>query len=369
MMQRRKTRKIRLGSVEVGGDAPVSVQSMTTTRTEDASATAAQIRELERLGCDIVRVAVPTDAAAAALGRIKDAIEIPLVADVHFSHKLALEAIRQGVDGLRINPGNMRNMDAVREVVLAAGERCIPIRIGVNSGSISERRGLDVVPDASDLCSLMVDTVLEYCSFFESVGFADIKLSLKASDVPTTMAAYRRVAAECDYPLHVGITAAGLPDESIIKSSVGIGGLLSEGIGDTIRVSITGPPADEVRVGIQILKALRLRPPGLRLLSCPTCGRCEIDLPGLVESVRRGLPEDLLDEDLEIAVMGCVVNGPGGAARADFGVAGGKGFAHIFEKGERIKKVAEQNIVRELLDHIARRRAMVTGRDSAGNNL
>ena len=368
MMQRRKTRKIRLGSVEVGGDAPVSVQSMTTTRTEDAPATVAQIRELQDLGCDIVRVAVPTDAAAAALGSIKGDTEVPLVADIHFSHRLALEAIRQGVDGLRINPGNMRNMDDVREVVLAAGESSIPIRIGVNSGSIIKRRGLDVAPDASDLCSLMVDTVLEYCNFFESLGFGDIKLSLKASDVPTTMAAYRRVAAECDYPLHLGVTAAGLLDESIIKSSVGIGGLLSEGIGDTIRVSITGPPAAEVRVGIQILKSLGLRPPGLRLVSCPTCGRCEIDLPVLVESVRKGLPEDILDEDMEIAIMGCVVNGPGEAARADFGVAGGKGFGYIFEKGERIKKVAEQSIVRELLDHVLKRRGLLTGRDSAGNN-
>jgi len=352
MIQRRKTRKIRVGSVEVGGGAPVSVQSMTTTHTEDVAATVAQIRELQSAGCDIVRVAVPTDAAGAALGQIKDAIAIPLVADIHFSHRLALEAIRQGVDAVRINPGNMRNMKAVRQVVLAAGERGIPIRIGVNSGSILERRGLDVVPSESDLCSLMVDTVLEYCDFFESLGFGDIKLSLKASDVITTMAAYRRVAARCDYPLHVGVTAAGLPDDAVVRSAVGIGGLLSEGIGDTIRVSITGPPVEEVNVAIRILKSLGLRRPGLRLVSCPTCGRCEIDLPRLVEAVRDRLPDDLLDEDLEIAIMGCVVNGPGEAAQPDFGVAGGKGVGYIFEKGERIKKVEEPYLVREFVDHI-----------------
>jgi len=365
MIQRRNTRKIRLGNVEVGGGAPVSVQSMTTTRTEDVAATVTQIHELERTGCDIIRVAVPTDAAGAALGEIKSAIDIPLVADIHFSHRLALEAIRRGVDGVRINPGNMRNMDAVREVVLAAGEKGIPIRIGVNSGSILKRRGLDVLPSESDLCSLMVDTVLEYCDFFESLGFGNIKLSLKASDVLTTMAAYRQVAARCDYPLHVGVTAAGLPYEAVISSAVAIGGLLSEGIGDTIRVSITGPPAEEVCVGIRILKSLRLRPPGLRLVSCPTCGRCEIDLPHLVEAVRERLPDDLFDEDLEIAIMGCVVNGPGEAARADFGVAGGKGAGHIFEKGERIKEVEEPYLVREFVDHILKALGRVC--NSAGN--
>ena len=352
MIVRRKTRKILLGGVAIGGGAPVSVQSMTTTRTEDVAATVAQTKQLQDAGCDIVRVAVPTDAAAAVLGEIRKAIAIPLVADIHFSHTLALEAIRQGVHGLRINPGNMRNMDDVREVVLAAGEKEIPIRIGVNSGSIVARRGLDVAPPPDDLCRLMVDTVLGYCDFFESLGFGAIKLSVKSSDVPTTMAAYRRLAERCDYPLHLGVTAAGPYDEAVIKSSVGIGGLLAEGIGDTIRVSITGPPADEIRVGIRILKCLGLRRPGLRLVSCPTCGRCEIDLVNLVEQVRRRLPADLLEEDIELAIMGCVVNGPGEAAMADFGVAGGKGFGYLFEKGERIRKVDEQNIVDELISHV-----------------
>ena len=352
VIQRRQSRKIRIGRVEVGGDAPVSVQSMTTTHTEDVPATIAQIRRLQAAGCEIVRVAVPTDAAAGALGAIKAAIGLPLVADVHFSHNLALEAIRQGVDGLRINPGNMRDMDAVREVVLAAGERGIPIRIGVNSGSIRKRRGLEVLSDGKDTCSAMVDAALEYAGFFESLGFRDIKLSLKASDVPTTMAAYREVAARCGYPLHLGVTSAGPADEAIVKSAVAIGGLLSEGIGDTIRVSITGPPDEEVRAGIRILKSLGLRPPGLRLVSCPTCGRCDIDLPRLVEDVRSRLPAYLLEEDIEIAIMGCVVNGPGEAAQADFGVAGGKGFGYIFEKGKPVKKVDERHLAEELLEHV-----------------
>jgi len=353
--KRRQTRSIRLGGVQIGGGAPVSVQSMTTTRTQDTAATVEQIRQLQAAGCEIVRVAVPIDSAARALGEIRRAIEIPLVADIHFSHALALEAVRQGVDGLRINPGNMRTMDDVREVVLAAGEAEIPIRIGVNSGSIVERHGLKVLPPPDDLAGLMVETVLEYCEFFESLGFSEIKLSLKASDVPTTMAAYRAVADRCDYPLHLGVTSAGPIDEAVVKSAVGIGGLLSEGIGDTIRVSITGPPADEVRVGISILRALNLRPPGLRIVSCPTCGRCEIDLPGLVEAVRRRLPESFAGRDLELAIMGCIVNGPGEASAADFGIAGGKGFGFIFEKGERIRKVAEQNLVDEFVSHILTR--------------
>ncbi|HUS58851.1 MAG TPA: flavodoxin-dependent (E)-4-hydroxy-3-methylbut-2-enyl-diphosphate synthase [Planctomycetota bacterium] len=352
MIKRRKTRTIRLGNVEIGGDAPVSVQSMTTTRTEDISATVAQIRELHAAGCQIVRVAVPNDAAAAALARIKAAIHLPLVADIHFSHLLALQAIAQGVDGLRINPGNMRNMDAVRQVVCAAGEKNIPIRIGVNSGSILKRHGLDVEPPAESLCSLMVDTALEYCDFFETLGFRAIKLSLKASDVPTTMEACRQVAHRCDYPLHLGVTAAGTYDDAVVPSAVGIGGLLSEGIGDTIRVSITGPPALEVAVGIRILKSLGLRPPGLRLVSCPTCGRCEIDLPALVEQVRRRLPDALLSENLEVAIMGCVVNGPGEAAMADFGIAGGRGFGFVFQKGMPPRKVPEQHLADELLKHI-----------------
>jgi len=356
MIVRRETRRILLGDVAIGGGAPVSVQSMTTTRTEDVDATVAQIRQLQDAGCEIIRVAVPTDAAAAALGEIKRRIGIPLVADIHFSHELALAAIRQGVDGLRINPGNMRNMDDVREVVLAAGEGGIPIRIGVNSGSIAKRHGLDVLPQAGDLASVMVDTVLGYCEFFESLGFRAIKLSVKASDVPATMAAYRRLAERCDYPLHLGITAAGPYDEAVVKSAVGIGGLLSEGIGDTIRVSITGPPADEVRVGLKILKCLGLRRPGLRLVSCPTCGRCEIDLVTLVERVRNELPKDVLDEDIEVAIMGCVVNGPGEASMADFGIAGGKGFGFVFEKGRMIKKVPEQGLVEELVRHIMARR-------------
>lgn len=349
MFQRRKTRQVFKGSVQVGSDAPVTVQSMTTTHTSDVDATVRQIRELEELGCDIIRVAVPTIESATAIGAIKRKIGIPLVADIHFDHHLALEAISQGADCVRINPGNMRSREDVAEVVKAAKNSGISIRVGVNSGSIRPR-DTEERAEKPPLATLMVETVLSHCEFIESLGFRDIVISLKASDVPTTMAAYREMARRSDYPLHVGVTAAGPIETAAIKSAVGIGGLLSEGIGDTIRVSLTGDPADEVRLGQEILKTVGLRVGGIELISCPTCGRCEIDLVRLVAEVREKMPKT--DIPLRVAVMGCIVNGPGEASEADVGIAGGKGFGYIFRGGRKIRKVNEDRLADELLSEI-----------------
>ena len=349
-MQRRKSRAVFKGKVQVGGGAPVSVQSMTTTHTEDVEATVRQIHELEELGCDIIRVAVPTMKSAAAVGAIEKQIHIPLVADVHFDHNLALESVRQGADCVRINPGNMRSRDDVAEVVRAAKDAGISIRVGVNSGSVRPRDGLEPRDEEADLAALMVDAALGHCEFIESLGFRDIILSLKASDVPTTMAAYRAAAERCDHPLHLGITAAGPIETATVKSAIGIGGLLAEGIGDTIRVSLTGPPHDEVRLGHEILQALGLEPGGVEIVSCPTCGRCEIDLVRLVEEVQRRMPP--MKTPLTVAVMGCVVNGPGEAAEADVGIAGGKGFGFLFRGGKKLRKVPEDKLADELIREI-----------------
>ena len=346
---RRKSRAVLKGKVQVGGGAPVSVQSMTKTHTEDVDATVRQIHELEALGCDVIRVAVPTMAAARAIGEIKKQIRIPLVADIHFDHNLALEAIARGADCVRINPGNMRSRDDVAAVVRAAREAGISIRVGVNSGSIRPRDA-EQPSDQPDLVALMVATVLDHCSFIESLGFGDLILSLKASDVPTTLAAYRAVAVRCDYPLHLGVTAAGPVGPATVKSAVGIGALLAEGIGDTIRVSLTGPPHDEVRLGHGILRALGFERSGVEIISCPTCGRCEIDLVRLVEEVRSRMPAT--DRPLTVAVMGCVVNGPGEAAEADVGIAGGKGFGFLFRAGRKVRKVPERELADALVQEV-----------------
>jgi (E)-4-hydroxy-3-methylbut-2-enyl-diphosphate synthase len=348
-VERRKTRAVFKGSVQVGGGAPVSVQSMTKTHTEDTAATVRQISQLAELGCDIIRVAVPTMDAARAVGAIREQISIPLVADVHFDHRLALEAIRSGADCVRINPGNLRSRDDVAAVVRAADKAGISIRVGVNSGSIRPRNPKEP-PDEIDLADLMVESALEECAFIESVGFRNVVVSLKASDVMTTLAANRAFAGQCDYPLHLGVTEAGPAGPCTIKSAIGIGALLSEGIGDTIRVSLTGPPHDEVRIAHDILRAVGLEKTGINLISCPTCGRCEVDLVRLVEQVRERLPET--DRPLTVAVMGCVVNGPGEAAEADVGVAGGKGFGFLFRGGEKIRKVPEEHLADELLREI-----------------
>lgn len=346
MTNRRKTRTVMVGSVEVGGNAPISIQSMTNTHTDDIEATVKQIHELEALKCNIIRVAVPDVKTVKCLGEIKKRINIPLVADIHFGHNLAIEAIKQGVDKIRINPGNMKKKDKLEEIVHLAKDKGIPIRIGVNSGSIRSNNGQE-----EDLVKLMVNTTLRYCEHFESLGFKDIIVSLKASDVQKTMDAYRSMAKQCDYPLHLGITAAGAPDDAIIKSSIGIGGMLSEGIGDTLRVSFTGPPHQEIKAGYKILEALGLaKRTDAEIISCPTCGRCEIDLLNIVNEVKKRLPSQ--KKSVQIAVMGCIVNGPGEAMEADIGIAGGKGVGFLFKKGEKIRKIPESEMVSTLLEEI-----------------
>jgi (E)-4-hydroxy-3-methylbut-2-enyl-diphosphate synthase len=335
-----------VGSVEVGGNAPIAIQSMTNTHTDDIEATVKQIHELEALKCNIIRVAVPDVKTVKCLGEIKKRINIPLVADIHFGHDLAIEAIKQGVDKIRINPGYMKKKDKLEEIVHLAKDKGIPIRIGVNSGSIRSNNGHE-----EDLVKLMVKTTLRYCEHFESLGFKDIVVSLKASDVQKTMDAYRSIAKQCDYPLHLGITAAGAPDDAIIKSAIGIGGMLSEGIGDTLRVSFTGPPHQEIKAGYKILEALALsKRTDAEIISCPTCGRCEIDLLNIVNEVKKRLSSQ--KKSVQIAVMGCIVNGPGEAMEADIGIAGGKGVGFLFKKGEKIRKIPESEMVSTLLEEI-----------------
>ncbi|SFR01687.1 flavodoxin-dependent (E)-4-hydroxy-3-methylbut-2-enyl-diphosphate synthase [Desulfoscipio geothermicus] len=344
-MQRRKSRPVRLGSVTVGGGAPVSVQSMTNTDTRDVAATRAQIKRLVKAGCEIVRVAVPDWEAARALPEIKKGLSVPLVADVHFNYRLALAAIEAGVDGLRINPGNIGGRDKVAAVVEAAAQKRVPIRIGVNAGSLEKDLLRDgITPEA------MVESALRHVAMLEEMGFFDIKISLKASDVPLMAAAYRMLADKVDYPLHIGVTEAGTAFAGSVKSAVGIGILLWEGIGDTVRVSLTGDPVQEVRVAYEILKTLGLRRRGAELISCPTCGRTQIDLIKIAGEVEERLAE--LDRPLKVAVMGCVVNGPGEARHADVGIAGGKGEGLIFRKGQVIRKVPENLLVEELMKEI-----------------
>jgi (E)-4-hydroxy-3-methylbut-2-enyl-diphosphate synthase len=351
MTPRRKSRVVHKGTVPIGGDHPIAVQSMTNTPPHDVAATVAQVHELEALGCEIIRVAVPDRAAAEALPAIREQIHIPLIADIHFSHRLALAAIEAGVDGLRLNPGNLKKPAYVREVVLAAKGRGIPIRIGVNSGSVRERHQLEVAEGERALVPLMVETTLDYVRQFEALDFRDIVLSVKASDVITTVQTYRAVAARCDYPLHLGVTAAGPPGTGTVKSAVALGILLSEGIGDTLRVSLTGPPHREVEVAYEILAALGLRERRhADVIACPTCGRCEIDLVALVERVQEAVRT--APAWLTVAVMGCVVNGPGEAKDADIGIAGGKGFAYLFRKGKLLRRVPEERIAEELTAEI-----------------
>lgn len=347
MIPRRKSRQISVGSVKIGGGAPVSVQSMTKTDTRDVRKTVAQIRQLETAGCEIVRVAVVDEEAARAIAKIKKGIRIPLIADIHFNDRLALESMESGADGLRINPGNIGGKDKLKAIVLEAKDRSIPIRIGVNSGSLEKdllRRFKGATARA------MVESALRYIGWMEDLGFRQIKVSLKASDVSRTLEAYRLFSRKSKYPLHLGITEAGRGSAAIVKSSIGIGLLLSEGIGDTLRVSLTGDPVEEVIVGYDILKALRLRSRGVEIISCPTCGRCEIDLLPLVEVVEKGVRE--ISAPLTIALMGCVVNGPGEAKEADLGIAGGKGVGVLFRKGKIVRKIQEKDFSSVLLREI-----------------
>ena len=347
MIERRKTRQLHVGSVAVGGDAPIAVQSMTNTHTDDAAATLEQIQRLADAGCDIIRCAVPDMAAAEGLKTICKESPVPVIADIHFDYKLALAAIEAGVDGLRLNPGNIGGEEKVRAVVEAAKERNIPIRIGVNAGSLPK----DLLEKyGHPTAEALVEAAWRHVRILEAMDYRNIKISLKAHDVPLTLEAYRLMAAQCDYPLHVGITEAGTVNSGIIKSAVGIGTLLAEGIGDTIRVSLTGDPVNEVRVAYDILKSLGLREHGPTLISCPTCGRTQIDLIGLanqVETLVQGYPLDI-----KVAVMGCVVNGPGEAREADIGIAGGKGEAVLFIHGKPIKKLTGDNILDQFMDEI-----------------
>jgi len=332
----------------VGGDAPITVQSMTKTDTRDVEATVDQIWALEAAGCDIVRVAVPVRETAERLGEIKKQIRIPLIADIHFNYKLALIALEQEVDGLRLNPGNIGARWCIEEVIRAASERRVPIRIGVNAGSL-EKDLLEKFqgPTAEG----MVESALRHIHILEDLGYNEIKVSLKASDPLMMIDAYRMLAQKVDYPFHLGVTEAGTPTVGTVKSAVGIGTLLAEGIGDTIRVSLAADPIEEVRVGMEILKSLGLRRQGLTFVACPSCGRADIDLVGLAQEVeRRMLP--FSDKDIHVAVMGCEVNGPGEARAADIGVAGGKGIGLIFRKGEVIRKVPEAKIVEALMEEV-----------------
>jgi len=348
-MKRRISREIKLGTLTIGGNSPISVQSMTNTNTEDIHATITQAQELERVGCEIIRVAVPNMAAASVLGKIKAAISVPLVADIHFNHNLALKAIEEGLDGLRINPGNIGEEPKIKAVVKAAKERNVPIRIGVNSGSLEDdllKKYGHATPEA------MVDSAMRHVKILEDMDFHQIKISLKASDPLRTIEAYRLMASMVDYPLHLGVTEAGTAFSGTIRSVVGIGALLAEGIGDTIRVSLTDKPVQEVKVGYEILKSLGLREYGPTIISCPTCGRCKIDLIKIAREVEEKVSG--IKTPLKIAVMGCVVNGPGEAREADIGIAGGKGKGILFRRGEKIRSVPEDELVEALMDELGK---------------
>ncbi|MEV5438265.1 flavodoxin-dependent (E)-4-hydroxy-3-methylbut-2-enyl-diphosphate synthase [Streptomyces sp. NPDC052682] len=346
LAERRKSRQIQVGSVAVGGDAPVSVQSMTTTRTSDIGATLQQIAELTASGCQIVRVACPTQDDADALPVIARKSQIPVIADIHFQPKYVFAAIEAGCAAVRVNPGNIKKFDdQVKEIARAAKDHGTPIRIGVNAGSLDKRllqKYGKATPEA------LVESALWEASLFEEHDFRDIKISVKHNDPVVMIEAYRQLAAQCDYPLHLGVTEAGPAFQGTIKSAVAFGALLSQGIGDTIRVSLSAPPVEEVKVGLQILQSLGLRQRGLEIVSCPSCGRAQVDVYKLAEEVTAGLTG--MDVPLRVAVMGCVVNGPGEAREADLGVASGNGKGQIFVKGEVIKTVPESKIVETLIE-------------------
>lgn len=343
----RPTKEITLGGIKIGGGAPVVVQSMTKTDTCDIASTASQIKRLEASGCEIVRVAILNIDAAKAIKAIKKKIKIPLIADVHFDHRLALEAMKSGADGLRINPGNIGSREKVREVVSMAKDKGIPIRIGVNAGSLEKellKKYKHPTPKA------LVESAGRHIKILEDLKFREIKVSLKASDVMKTVEAYRLFSRTYRYPLHIGISEAGPAFQGTIKSAVGLGILLSEGIGDTMRVSLTADPVEEVKVAYEILKCLHLRQTSPEIISCPTCGRCQINIRGIVEKVETGLAK--IKKPLKIAVMGCVVNGPGEAREADIGIAGGKGMGILFKHGKVIKTLKEKDLFNVLMNEV-----------------
>jgi len=342
-----KTKKIKIGNVYIGGHSKVAVQSMTNTDTRDIEATIRQILKLEEAGCDIVRCAVPDMVAANAIKNIMEGIHIPLVADIHFDYRLALKSIENGISKLRINPGNIGSIDKIKLVADAAKEKGIPIRIGVNSGSLEK----DILQKYGHVCAqALVESALRHVKILENLNFYDIVISIKSSDVATMIQSYKLLSGKVDYPLHLGVTEAGTTWRGTIKSSIGIGALLAEGIGDTIRVSLTGDVVDEVKVGIEILKSLGYIDDGIKFVSCPTCGRTQINLIAIANEVEKRLEH--CKKNIKIAIMGCVVNGPGEAREADIGIAGGDGVGIIFKKGEIIKTVKEEDLVEELIREI-----------------
>jgi len=346
-MMRVKTKKIKVGNKFVGGDSPVSVQSMTNTDTRDAIATLEQIRKLEIAGCDIVRCAVPDMEAAKALKEITKNTKMPVVADIHFDYRLALEAMKNGISALRINPGNIGSKERVEILASTAKEKSIPIRIGVNSGSLEK----DLLAKYNGVSAEgLVESALKHVEILENVNFNDIVISIKSSNVPMMIESYRLISKKVNYPLHLGVTEAGTIWRGTIKSSIGIGTLLSEGIGDTIRVSLTGDPVEEIKVGREILKTFGYVKNGIEFVSCPTCGRTSINLIKIANEVEKKLEN--CNKNIKVAVMGCVVNGPGEAREADIGIAGGKGEGLIFKKGEIVKKVKEEYLVDELIKEI-----------------
>jgi len=347
MKPRRKSKPIQIGGVTVGGDAPIAVQSMTKTDTRDVRATIEQIKELEDCDCELVRLAVPDREAAGAISPIKQGVKIPIIADIHFDYRLALAALAAGADGLRLNPGNIGEPEKIKKVAAAARERGVPIRIGVNAGSLPVPKN----PRLS-IAQQMVEAALEQVKLLESLDFDLIKVSLKSFDVPTTIEAYQNIAQKIPYPLHIGITEAGPPRTGIIRSTVGISTLLWLGIGDTIRVSLSAHPREEVIAGYEILKSLNLRQHGPVLVSCPSCGRAEVDIVKLAEAVEKELLK--ITRPIKVAVMGCVVNGPGEARDADIGIACGKGRAVLFKKGKKIRTIEEKDFISALMAEVER---------------
>jgi (E)-4-hydroxy-3-methylbut-2-enyl-diphosphate synthase len=345
--KRKKTRQIRVGDIPIGGDAPIAVQSMTNTDTRDVSATVHQIERLAEAGCEIVRLAIPDEEAITAFGAIRKKVSVPLIADIHFDHRLALGVLEAGADGLRINPGNIGTQKAVEKVVRAARERKAPIRIGVNGGSLHR----DILAKfGGPTPEAMVESAMEHIRFLESMDFGLMKISLKSSHVKNTIRAYELLSERVDYPLHLGVTEAGGLIAGTVKSAIGIGYLLAEGIGDTFRVSLTRDPVEEVRVAYEILRSLELRSRGPEIISCPTCGRCEINLFSLVEQVEQALSG--MTASPKIAIMGCVVNGPGEAREADVGIAGGRGQGILFKKGEVVRKIPENQLAEVLIQEV-----------------
>lgn len=346
-MERKTTRKVKVGNVYVGGNSKVSVQSMTNTDTRDVEKTLSQIKDLEKAGCDIVRCAVPDMKAAEAIKEITEKSNIPVVADIHFDYRLALECIKNGISALRINPGNIGDLERVKILAKAAKEKNIPIRVGVNSGSLKK----EILEKYGKVCpEALVESALEHVNLLEENDFKDIVISIKSSNVVDMIESYKLISQKVSYPLHLGVTEAGTLFSGTIKSSIGIGSLLQQGIGDTIRVSITGDPVEEVRIGRQMLKSLGLLNEGVEIISCPTCGRTQIDLISIAKEVEKRL--EGLRKNIKVAIMGCVVNGPGEAREADIGIAGGKGEGIIFKKGEIIRKVKEEDIIDELIKEI-----------------